>query len=455
MAAFSWFFFFAYRRRLEQPEVTFSEIISDEKLHLGLLVIPLGWIILYSVFDKYTDIYRYSRLATLRRTLVLSLIGCLFLFFTVMLDDVTTLHTNYLVPFAGLFFIHFGLTSILRMLLLSWAKWRVKNGKVQYNTILIGGDDIALNLYNEMQASSKHLGHKIIGFVNSNGKEETKLAAKISNLGNLNKLSEIISENSIEEVIIAIETSDHDRLKSILDKMYSLKDKVLVKVIPDLYDIMIGKVKMNHVYSAGLIEIDLNLMPKSEQIIKRLIDILAALFLIIISIPLYLFVAVKVRLSSKGPLLFRQERIGKNGVPFDILKFRSMYVDAEKDGPQLSSDHDNRITPFGRVMRKWRLDEIPQFFNLLKGDMSLVGPRPERQYFIDMITEKEPLYKHLLEVRPGITSWGQVKFGYASDLDQMLQRMKYDLIYLENMSISLDIKILFYTALILLQGKGK
>ena len=196
-------------------------------------------------------------------------------------------------------------------------------------------------------------------------------------------------------------------------------------------------------------------MSSAERFIKRAFDVVASLILILVCLPLFIYVAIRVKFSSPGPLLFKQERIGKDGIPFTILKFRSMYIDAEKAGPQLSSDNDPRITPFGRIMRKWRLDEIPQFFNLLMGDMSLVGPRPERQHFIDRILEREPLYSHLLKVRPGITSWGQVRFGYASDIDQMLQRMKYDLNYLESMSLSLDIKILFQTALVLIQGKGK
>jgi lipopolysaccharide/colanic/teichoic acid biosynthesis glycosyltransferase len=159
-------------------------------------------------------------------------------------------------------------------------------------------------------------------------------------------------------------------------------------------------------------------------------------------------------LSSRGPLFYKQERIGKNGKPFTIYKFRSMYVDAEQNGPELSSEKDPRITPFGRFMRKSRLDEIPNFINVLKGDMSLVGPRPERQHFIDQIIEKAPQYIQLLKVRPGITSWGQVKYGYAKNIDEMVRRMKYDLIYLDNMSLYVDFKIMIYTFLTILKRKG-
>jgi len=454
-AALAWGLFFIFRKVYIEP-LKFGvpvDLEFTERFFYGLFIIPLIWVLVYSFLGTYSDPYRKSRLKELGQTLVISFLGVVVVFFVLLLDDQIAHYKNYYLSFSALFGFHFLFTFIFRFILSSSTAYRVHNRLIGFNTIIVGSNEKAVELFRELEDQKKSSGFRIIGFVHINGSRNHMLEEFTPHLGHFDDIHELIEKHQIEEIICAIETSEHDKIGKIVS---SLDGKnVFLKIIPDMYDILSGQVKMSSIFGAPLIDISKEIMPAWQKKLKRGIDIFSAIFALIVLSPLLLLTAIIIKISSEGPILYSHERIGLNGKPFRIFKFRSMVKNAEVNGPALSSKSDSRITPFGKFMRRTRIDEIPNFVNVIKGEMSLVGPRPERQYFIDQIVEVAPHYKHLQKIKPGITSWGQVKYGYAENVKQMVERLKYDIIYLENMSLFVDIKILIYTVLIVLQGRGK
>jgi exopolysaccharide biosynthesis polyprenyl glycosylphosphotransferase len=454
-ALLAWISFFIYRK-IYIESIKYGTNIPVEftkEFILGLIFIPLFWLTLYYLNGYYKDIYRKSRLKELWNTFFISLVGTLIIFFALILDDTIVSYKDYYSSFSILFTLHFTFTYLPRVTLTTYTNHRIQNRKIGFNTLMVGSNKKALKLFNELKSSKKSAGYKFLGFVSVYDKEKYLLKQHLPHLGTLKNLKQIIKDYNIEEVIIAIETTEHETLGHIINEIDNLNVKI--KLIPTMYDIITGTAKISSLFGEPLIQIKQELMPTWQVNLKRIIDVVGSVTAIILLSPLYIFLIIGVKLSSKGPIFYSHERIGRYGKPFLIYKFRSMIPNAEQNGPALSSDDDPRITKFGKFMRKSRLDELPQFYNVIKGDMSLVGPRPERQFFIDQIVKKAPHYVHLQKVRPGITSWGQVKFGYASNVDEMIERLKYDIIYIENMSLYVDFKIIIYTIKIILKLEGK
>lgn len=448
-----WLLFVIYRRvQIEQVE----RILEPQQFK-NAAIIGIYWLILYLIAGLFDDPYRKSRLRELFQIYKFTTLGVLIIFFTIFIDDGGYMAYYETLNYIKNFFIYFILQSsailFFHLLLTTNTAIRIRKRKINFPTLLVGGGTAAAQIFNDLNNRVRSLGYQFEGYVNTQNEVSSLFEGKLKRFGNIEQVDEIIRNRKIEEVIIALDKSESEYIGLVIE--HCERTRANIKVVPGTYDYLVGSVRSSHILGAPLIEISPQILTSWEIFFKRSFDICFAFFALLFLSPVYAIIAILVKWNDPGPAMYKQERIGRNGEPFFIYKFRSMYIDAEKAGPALSKDNDPRITPIGRWLRKLRLDELPQFWNVLIGDMSIVGPRPERQFFIDQIIKVAPHYRHLHKVRPGVTSWGQVKYGYASTIEEMVERLKYDVLYIENISLMLDIKIILYTIIVMIEGRGK
>ena len=412
----------------------------------GQVVIPLFWLVLYYFSGYYNKPFGKSRLTELFSTFITVLIGTVFVFFALLLDDIPRLIDIYYKLFFGMFGLQFFITYIPRLLITQSGMRKIKNREWAMKVLIIGAGGKAVRIAHDLY----RLGYDICGFVSEDERTPVK-ADRNQVLGTVEDIPVLMEKENVDEIVLAVESKNNKALLGILYSLYRYKRPI--KVLADRFN-MLSKIQLRTIRGIPLVDVTDNNFSLAEQNIKLFLDKVCSVVALLLLSPLFAYIAWRVKKDSPGPVFFRQERIGYLGQPFWMYKFRTMYVNAEENGPSLSSEDDLRVTPFGRIMRKYRLDELPQFWNVLKGDMSLVGPRPERKYFIDEIVKTAPYYYLLHNVRPGITSLGMVKYGYAASVDKMVERMEYDILYYENMSLTLDLTILIYTVKTVITGKG-
>lgn len=443
-----WLCFLIFRWLVNDNRVFSYEtvLVPAFNFYTPLFVYPIACLLIHYLSGYYVHPYKKTILHDFLTTFTVSIIISIGAFFAIILDDHVPSYQRYYVSLLTLFLLQFTISYTFRLLITLNVQKLIRKGIIKQNTVLVGTGKNAHKIASEMCKSKD--GTQIIGFISP--ESEYEKSADI--IGTLQDFAELKTKYNINTVIVALDkNATESQLFGIIGQLYPYN--VDVQFTPHIYEILIGAVRIKNLNISPLVNI--TTMADWEISTKRALDIFISIIAIIVSAPLFVFCAIGIKRTSKGPVFYKQERIGLHGKPFNIVKFRTMYVNSEKEHPMLSNPNDERITSFGHWLRRYRIDEIPQFINILRGEMSLVGPRPERRYYIEQIVKKAPYYCLVYKVRPGLTSWGPIKIGYSDTVEKMIERLNYDIIYMNNMSLKTDLKILWYTIEVIVKGKGQ
>jgi exopolysaccharide biosynthesis polyprenyl glycosylphosphotransferase len=445
----SWVVFFYIR-----VKTGLFQLITAPEVFVPMIVVYVYWVILFTFVGMYRTWFAASRFDELSTLFKSTFVGIFILFTIIFIDDyVHNIESSTRI----VIFFYWGMLILLigsgRLAIRGFQRRLLIKGIGRKCTIIVGYNSRAKEVHDQI---SEHpaLGLDIEAYAAVNHENVGKIYKGAEVIGTVDEIVKIVSKTNSKEVIIALEKEDHELLVDVISKLEH-KD-VGLKIVPDLYEILSGQARTSQIYGMPLIDIMPELMPEWEKKLKRMLDVITSFFILLITLPITILSSIAIKLDSKGTVFFKQERSGMNGNIFNIIKFRSMYEDAEKKtGPVWSSKDDPRITKVGKIMRRVKIDELPQMINVLRGEMSIVGPRPERPYFVEKLSDEIPYYKRRLKVRPGITGWAQVKHKYDESIEDVKIKLRYDLFYIENMSLRMDFKIIVRTIFVVLFGKGQ